>query len=363
MRVALIVRPSAGERSGGDITQARFTRRGLEAAGVTAEILPALEPDVRGYDLAHVFGVFDPEICTVQMGACRRAGIPLALSPIWWDLYDFFGRSRACERILAGPARHVERRLERLRRTETKKLFRARETRRYAARLAAQRALMREADVLLPNSAIEAHFYVHQLQLYDRPFAIVHNPVDVPTQRNGATRSGVACVARIEQKKNQAMLLYALAGLDVDVLLIGGSHEPAYLDLCRRWTTPRTRLAGNLTHDEVLATLATIAVHVLPSWAETPGIANLEAAAAGARVVVSSDGTECEYFGEHVEYVDPADPAAIRKAVVRQLSLPPRDFDDALTMRLRAYNADVVGKRTLEGYRIALQRRVSGSGC
>ena len=93
---------------GGDITQAQITKRGLAAVGVTADILAKLEPDVRGYDLAHVFGAFDPEICAEQVAACRRSGVRVALSPIWWDLYQFFGRSRACERILAGPARAVE---------------------------------------------------------------------------------------------------------------------------------------------------------------------------------------------------------------------------------------------------------------
>ncbi len=357
MRILLIVRPSAGERSGGDLTQARFTQRGLEAAGVAADLVAALEPDARGYDLAHVFGVFDPEICAVQVAACRRAGIPVALSPIWWDLYEFFARSRACERILAGSGRHVEAKLARLRQTPTAKLFRRGEMRKYADRIAAQTLLMRQADVLLPNSAIEAHYYLHQLRLHDRPMVVVHNPVDVPEPANPPeARRGVVCVARIGQKKNQAMLLYALRDLDVDVTLIGGSHDRPYLDLCRRWMTPRVRVLGNLAHDEALRAIAGAAVHILPSWAETPGIANLEAAAAGARIAVSNNGTECEYFGELAEYVDPETPATMRTAVERLLSLPPRVPDDALAMRLRAFDATMVGRRTLEGYRLALGR-------
>ena len=162
------------------------------------------------------------------------------------------------------------------------------------------------------------------------------------------------CVARIEEKKNQAMLLYALRDLDVDVTLIGGSHEPPYLKLCRRFMTARTHLAGNLEHQEVLQRLTSAAVHVLPSWAETPGIANLEAASAGARVAVSNNGTECEYFGELAEYVDPEDPATIRAAVERLLALPPRAPGDALAIRLRDFSAEMVGKRTLDGYRLAL---------
>ena len=149
------------------------------------------------------------------------------------------------------------------------------------------------------------------------------------------------------------MLLYALRGLDADVTLIGGSHQSEYRKLCDRWMTPRIRTIGNLTHEDVLRELSRAAVHVLPSWAETPGIANLEAAAAGARVIVSNDGTESEYFGELADYVDPLDPAGIRAAVERALALPPREQDDALHRRLADFSVAVVAERTLAGYRLA----------
>jgi glycosyltransferase involved in cell wall biosynthesis len=339
------------------MTQALFTKRGLEAIGVDVEIAATDAPEARGFDIAHVFGVFDPELAGPQIAACKRAGVRVALSPIWWDLYDYFGRSRACERILAGPERRIERELEHLKTADARTLLKRRETQKYAARLAAQTALMRDADVLLPNSAIEAHAYRQRLRLHDRPTVVVPNPVDVPDAPASGPRAGIVCVARIEEKKNQAMLLYALRGLDADVTLIGGSHQSQYRELCDRWMTPRVRTIGNLSHEDVLRELHRAAVHVLPSWAETPGIANLEAAAAGARVIVSNDGTESEYFGELADYVDPLDPAGIRTAVERALVMPPREPDDALQRRLAAFSTSVVAERTLAGYRLALARR------
>jgi len=356
LRALFVVRPSVYERGGGDMTQALLTKRGLEAAGVRVEIAATDAPDARGFDIAHVFGVFDPELAAPQIAACKRAGVPVALSPIWWDLYDYFGRSRACERILAGPERRIERALQRLQTADTRTLLKRRETERYATRISAQTALMRQADVLLPNSAIEAHFYRQRLRLHDRPTVVVPNPADLPPPVAGGPRAGVVCVARIEEKKNQAMLLYALRGLDADITLIGGSHQAQYRKLVDRWITPRVRTIGNLAREEVFRLLAGAAVHVLPSWAETPGIANLEAAAAGARVVVSNDGTESEYFGELADYVDPLDPAGIRATVERALSLPPREPGDALQRRLASFAIDTVAERTLAGYRIALSK-------
>jgi glycosyltransferase involved in cell wall biosynthesis len=355
VRVLFVVRPNAYGRVGGDFNEALYKKRGLEAAGVRVDIAATLEPDARGYDVAHIFGVFDPEVAQPQIDACKRAGARIAITPIWWDYFEFYGRSRGCERALASPRRSIEGRLARVRRSKAERFLRLGEKRKYPRRLAWQAALMREAHVLLPNSVIEAHF-IRKLPIVDRPMVVVHHAVDVPpVERASHARKGVLCAARIEPKKNQAMLLYALRGLDVEVTLTGACYEPEYLELCRRFMTPRVRWLGPLeTREEVLRLMSAAAVHVLPSWAELPGLSSLEAAAMGARVAVSNDGTECEYFGEHALYVDPQDPASIRAAVEQALSLPARERDDALDRRLARFTLAETVERTLQGYRLAL---------
>jgi glycosyltransferase involved in cell wall biosynthesis len=355
MRVLFVVRPNAFGRVGGDFNAALFHKRGLEAAGVEVDIAATLEPDARGYDLAHIFGVFDPEVAQPQLDACKRAGVRIAITPIWWDYYDFYGRSRGCEQALAGPSWRIERRLHRVRNTKTEQFLRRGERKKYPHRLAWQTALMREAHVLLPSSIVEAYF-IRKLRLVERPLVVVHHPVDVPPiERTPVPRHGVICAARIEPKKNQAMLLYALRDLDVTITLTGGCYEPEYLKLCRRFITPRVRWLGALdTREEVLRLMTGAAVHVLPSWAELPGLSSLEAAAMGARVVVSNDGTECEYFAEHALYVDPEDPSTIRRAVERALAMPERKPGDALDRHIARYTVSEAAKRTLEGYRLAL---------
>lgn len=335
------------------MTQALFTKRALEDCGVQVEIAPANRPDARGYDIAHIFGVFDPEICAAQIAACKRAKLPIALSPIWWDLFDFYGRSRACARILSGPQGRIERALARLRSTPTGRLLRRGERKKYSRRVALQAKLMRDVDVLLPNSAIEAHHYVHRLGLHDRPMVVTHHACDVEPASDGAPRSGVFCAARIEPKKNQAMLLYALRDTDVEITLAGACYEPEYMQLCKRWITPRTRILGDVPRDELQRLLARAAVHVLPAWAETPGIVNLEAAAAGARCVASNDGTEREYLGEFAEYIDPMDPEALKTTVERAIGMPARSRPDDLDRELGAFTMASLAEKTLRGYEIA----------
>lgn len=354
MRVLFVLRPGIESRGGGDLTQALFTKRALEAAGHTVDVAGALEPDARGYDLAHVFGVFDPEVCAPQMDACERAGVPIALSPIWWDYLAFYGASRGCERILAGTPARIEARLERLRETDPRRFLRANERKKYSRRVAWQTALMRRAGVLLPNSEIDAYHYRHALGLYDRPIVVVHHANDAPVATADAPRRGVLCVGRIEPKKNQAMLLYALAETDVDLTLIGACYEPEYMQLCRRWMTPRVRYVEEISREDVMRALGGAAVHALVGWTETPGLVSMEAAAAGTRIVVSNDGTESEYYGEDAEYADPTDPRSIRDAIQRALALPPRERPDALDARIASYTIDAVRERTLKGYAFAL---------
>src|SRR5581483_4587265 len=107
---------------------------------------------------------------------------------------------------------------------------------------------------------------------------------------------------------------------DVDVTLVGRAYDEYYMKLCRRWATPRTQFLPQMTPAEIFALMSRAAVHVLPSWCETPGLASLEAAAAGAQVVVGNRGSEFDYFGTHAEYADPVDPASIREAVLRALT-------------------------------------------
>lgn len=354
MRVLFVIRPNGLDRVGGDVSVAFSEKRGLEALGITVDLAATLEPDASGYDVAHVFGVFDAEIAQPQIEACRRSSAHLVVTPIWWDYFEFYDRSRGCERALAAPPSRIDSRLARVRATDAGRFLRRGEKRKYAHRLKWQRELLRRADVILPSSELEAHA-VRRLGVLDRPMFVVHHPFETPVPGPQTARSGILCAARIEPKKNQAMLLYALRDLDVDITLTGACFEPEYLALCKRFTTSRVRWLGALeSRDDVLRLMSSSVAHVLPSWAELPGLSSLEAAAMGARVVVSNNGTEGEYFGAYAEYADPQDPASIRSAVERALAMPPRESGDALDLRIARFNAERASRQLLDAYQFAV---------
>ena len=119
MRALLVVRPDAHAKPGGDLIHAERTATALRALGTEADVVATLAPDARGYDVAHVFGVFEPATARAQIDALKAHGTPLALSPIWLDLRALFATAPHVEHALAARSvAKVERRFAKLHRVE-----------------------------------------------------------------------------------------------------------------------------------------------------------------------------------------------------------------------------------------------------
>jgi glycosyltransferase involved in cell wall biosynthesis len=354
-----VVRPDAATRPGGDIVHAGRTAAALRDLGVRVDVAATESPDASGYDVAHVFGIFEPPLATRQLSTLRKQDVAIALSPILLDLTEYFATAPLVERALnVDDSREVERRLAKLKRRGARRFWRSRPEREAADRLSMQAELLRQADVLLPGGEMEARLCERLRSGVPSVLTPLGADAAAAVSMDG-TRAGVLCAGRIESKKNQAALLFALRDVDVDVTLVGDAYDKGYLALCKRWATPRTRFLDHCAHGEALALMSRAAVHALPSWFESPGLSSLEAAAAGAQIVAGNRGTELEYFGSHAEYADPADPASIRNAVLRALERGSRESNDALALRLREFTWRRAAETTLEAYRQALARRRS----
>ena len=354
------MRPDASTRFGGDTVLARDNFAAVKALGVEADVVETDRPDPRGYDIAHVFNVGQPDVCKRQMDACEEAGVPVALSPVWLDLREYFGRAHAYERLFlqAKDARSLGPKLRRLQeQRDLDAFFDARQRRDLSARLEQQTALLRRAKVLMPNSAIEARDCLVQLGVREVPIVTVLIGADLePARYWQEERAGLMTVGRVETRKNQSGLCYALRDdHDIEVNIVGASFNPGLVQVCLK-LRPETRFHGKVPRQPMLEMLGRTEVHALVSWCETAGIATLEAAAAGAKIVVADRGAEVEYFGEDAEYADPADPQSIRAAVLRARERPKRYRGDSLDQRLRRLTWTQGGKDTLRAYGVALSR-------
>jgi glycosyltransferase involved in cell wall biosynthesis len=137
----------------------------------------------------------------------------------------------------------------------------------------------------------------------------------------------------------------------VDV--VGAAYNPELIEAGKR-LCGRANFHGSLPRSDLLRLLGRAEVHALVSWTETAGIASIEAAIAGAKLVVGDRGAEIEYFGEDAEYADPADPESIKAAVLRARQRPKRRRGDSLDRRMRALTWRRCAERTLAAYELAL---------
>ena len=352
---------------GGDTMQMIQTKAGLEKLGVEVCIGSEVQPETLSqFDLVHIFN-------WQQVGGIRanwelsNIRIPVVLSTIFWfhsgHWFDEAVKKkrlwRTSSRLLGhGKARKIYESWQSLkfsRGSEGKVL----------------RQNLQEVDLLLPNSALEIDHLEGILGLRGAlkpkcivvPNGVVYHDAVLPTTGSKldealANKQFVLQAARIQSAKNQLSLLQALIDVPVMIVFAGqpSPYELEYVETCRILAEKRGNVifTGQLTSDELAGLYNAATVHALPSFRETPGLASLEAAAAGCRVVTTSVGSAREYFGTYAWYCDPGSVKSIRKAVLQALDSPvPRGLREHV---LKHYTWEEAAKTTLAGYEMVLRR-------
>jgi len=135
-------------------------------------------------------------------------------------------------------------------------------------------------------------------------------------------------IGNIEPRKNQLSLIRAAKCLDMRVVLIGAIRDQAYAERCLSEGAENTVHVGYLKNDNALLRSAISAANVfcLPSMLETPGLAALEAAAAGAQLVITQEGSTSEYFDKNAIYVDPESVEHIAEGILFAMKNPKNNY-------------------------------------
>lgn len=368
MRVLFInSRPDAVRSPGGDTVQAQKTQAALESLGVEVEVRPSDDlSSLPAADLAHLFNIQEPEPAWAAFQALEKAGMPVVLSPIYWDMLAYWFENAAVER----PAWRLAARW--LGKGVARRIYLDWQRRKAPSNPAwqTQRRLLLHARRLLPNSQAEADLLQQFFDLgqgFQRKVDIVPNAIDTSLYQSlpepsssflqqYGLRDFVLQVGTVNPVKNQLGLIEALFDLPVPLVFIG-PVQPTYQEYaaaCKARGAQRGQVIfiDQLPHDQLPGIYALAAVHVLPSWRETPGLVSLEAAAAGCRVVTTSIGSAGDYFGDQAWYCYPNDPASIRAAVEQALAAP---RSDGLRQRvLTEFTWQRAAQATLSSYQKAL---------
>lgn len=197
-------------------------------------------------------------------------------------------------------------------------------------------ALLRMSDHILPNSQAECDQLASLFNIAPSFFSPIVNGVDeifftqtsfsIFREHFDIQAPFVLCMGNIEARKNQLRLIEALKGTGIHLVLAGQEREADYAEQCHALSDSNVHFVGILEHGSELQRSAYAAAEalVLPSTLETPGLAALEAAAAGCRIAVTQEGCTREYFKDFAEYLDPCDTTSIRDAVQAAMHAPRR---------------------------------------
>lgn len=227
------------------------------------------------------------------------------------------------------------------------------------------------ADKIIVNSFIEEEAMVRLCEFDSSRIQIVPNavedvffePSDASLFRETFSVHGpfVLNVANVETRKNQLAFLKALKEFpDLQLITIGGIRETWFMDSCLEEGRSQFRVIEQLAPgSEILrSAIAACEFFAMPSLRETPSIASLEAAAAGAKVLTTSLGSTTEYFEDLVIYVDPYDISSMRDGIKEILSKPK---NSSLSERIRElYRWDVVIENVVKCYSNVLGEDLRG---
>lgn len=136
------------------------------------------------------------------------------------------------------------------------------------------------------------------------------------------TEKFILNVGTIESRKNQLALIRAMARFpEYKLVLMGQIRDKAYAERCFKEGGEQVRYLGAVTHTSPVlrSAMAACDAFVGAGLMETPGIANLEAAAQGAPLAVTEVGSTREYFEDYAQYLIPASDATIATAIEKVL--------------------------------------------
>jgi len=293
MKVLFNTYPMAFHTPGGGEIQLLQYKKFLSETGVKVKLLDIWNPHFRDYDVVHFFSCMSGSLHFCAF--IKKIGLPLLVSPNLWIT------------------------------EEHKHLYPHEEIR-------TQFIL---ADKVIGNSDSECDLLAQVFNMPREKFVTVYNGVDelffesvspnIFREHFGIYGPFILNVANLEPRKNQLQLAKAIKDFpNLTLVIIGYERDIEYAQQCFVEGGDQLRYLGALPHDSELlrSAFAACELFVLPSTLETPGLAALEAAAVGAKVVVTSEGSAKEYFGEGAVYVDNSDVQNIVQGIQVALSEP-----------------------------------------
>ena len=336
---------------GGDTIQMLQTKKYLEKQGYKIDI--SLEPgeSMKDYDLIHVFNCMRPLETSASIFQAKEENKKVALSSIYWDFNEFnlFGRTSLVERLLYRGFNEffVEKIKDSLRIKH--KDYRKKHIVKYY--LKNYKNTLKNVDMFLPNSANEGEIIIEKISK-NAKYHIVNNAVDknIFCINQSITRNNDAMIAaRIDPRKNILNLVKAIKNRKLNIFGSPSNFHLKYLNNIHKESDKNISFHGHVKSSELARLYNSHLIHILPSWLETPGLSQLEAAACGCNIVSTSKGSAKEYFGDMAKYCNPSNIASIKAALEDSYDnlIAPNLMSEYILSR---YTWETSAKQTIKAY-------------
>ncbi len=356
MRVLMIGRSNWFESKGGDTIQAEKTAHYLRQMGVKVDFWTNDSvPNYSEYDVLHFFNLIRPNVILAH---CMKSNTPFVVSSIYVDYSEVDKKVRGG--ILASVQDLLGRDAVEYFKTIARALLRKESLGSFNYLAKGHRNsikfILNKSSMVLPNSESEGKRLLRDYGV-KAPCKVIPNGIDLseyPIEINTGKRSGVLCVGRIEQRKNQLNLIRAIQQTPLHLTIIGDAspNQKSYYLECRNAANETPKQIEFLPFSSTQALIAlyqNAKVHALPSWFETTGLVNLEAAFCGCNIVITNKGDTSEYFKDNAFYCEPNDINSIANAVTTAYNSP---YTKSIHLLISdKYNWQNAAEKTLEAYK------------
>ncbi|MFA6468334.1 MAG: glycosyltransferase family 4 protein [Bacteroidota bacterium] len=222
------------------------------------------------------------------------------------------------------------------------------------------------SKAVLPNTTDEGRLVERGLGIPKKKITVVPNGVDPRFEfgdpslfkKKYGLENFILNVGHIgPMRKNVLNLIRALKQIDYPAVIIGKITDSPYAKQCIAEAKEAKNILiipGLDSNSEMLASAyAASNLFALPAQFETPGIAALEAALSGSKIVITPYGGTKDYFETMVTYVEPTSVSSIRDGIMKELNSP---LNPALKERMkREYLWSRVAEKTLAVYSTVLK--------
>lgn len=288
MRILFGVYPWAFDCPGGGERQLLAYKEHLTDMGIQVDLYDLWNPRIKEYDIFHFFSVMPGsfQLCN----HIKQQGLKLVISPNLWVT------------------------------EETKYNYPHNEI----------KQLLDIADKIVVNSIMEVESLSSVYDIDYDIFSVIYNGVEDEYFNSNSGKKFeekydllntkyILNVANIENRKNQLNFLKALKSFpELKLVTIGHARDEKYAAECASIGGDQFIFIGDLPYgsDILHSAYKGCEFFVMPSTLETPSIAALEAAASGAKILITSIGSTQEYFKNHAHYIDPFDLESIKNALI-----------------------------------------------